>query len=155
MNSKTTISKITAYLVKNTHKTNSNKPKTKDCWVMDIGDPGILRVLDINNNQEFPDKIPGACKLKRASFFGKGPKRMIIRMPGANGCRCVDPYEEVKPTSTTPLMLYVDLTQPEMRALFAPANNFWNKLQTGAYATALIVLVAVIALVIIILLGQE
>lgn len=135
------------------HKNGHHKAAKR--WVLDISDPTYMKKLDV-----VPNEIPHVAQLKKYGW-GKGPRNLIIRMNEPNiedGEICfnfVDLYDKVKQTSATPRMLYVDLMQPELRTMLNTSNNIWNRIQTGAYAMALIVLTVVIALVIIILLGES
>jgi len=127
-------------------------------WAIDISDPARIKRININDKEQYPVGVPSSAILKRVGF-GKGPRQLAIRLP-VNGNKdgdyeFADLYERIMAQNpgSTPLQLYVDLMQPQLRKLVNTSPNIWHRVQTGAYITALIVLIIVVALIIVILLG--
>lgn len=92
---------------------------------------------------------------------GRVPMKLIVRKekPSENGggpsWEFTNPYDITKGDEyDTPQSLYNDIKAPEFAEILKPKAGLWQKVQTGLYMTALLVLASCVVLVVIILLGD-
>jgi len=78
------------------------------------------------------------------------PRKVCVRFPAedSNDLEPVDLYVAIKPSSSTPAQFYAEHTQSELAELMTVKTDRWRKLQAGAYATVMIVLVITVAIII-------